>query len=88
MARSGLGKYQLFLRRALKKAGKPKPADELRKRTLNLIASHPDLREYYNSQTGKPPNSAAPSFGWSAAVFIELALMKNAQIKSQGTNII
>lgn len=51
-------------------------ARELREKTLNMIASQPGMREYYNSQSGEAPGSAAPIFGWSAAVFIELAIQE------------
>jgi hypothetical protein len=36
--------------------------------------SRPGIREYYDSETGQPPSAAAKTFGWTAAVFIDLAL--------------
>ncbi|MFQ5812229.1 MAG: hypothetical protein ACE5I2_03435 [Anaerolineae bacterium] len=30
--------------------------------------------EYYNSETGEPPTAAADAYGWTAAVFIDLAI--------------
>lgn len=62
---------------ALQKIGEDQLAIDLCNKTLNLIASHPDIREYYNSLNGEPPTTAAPTFGWSAAVFIDLLLTKN-----------
>ena len=66
-----------FFVEALEKIGECGLASELRERTLNMIASQPGMREYYNSQTGEPPASAAPIFGWSAATFIDLAIQAN-----------
>ncbi|MBE0671010.1 MAG: hypothetical protein IH588_10510 [Anaerolineales bacterium] len=66
-----------FFVEALQTIGEYQLANELREKTLNLIANQPGIREYYNSQTGEPPKSAAPIFGWSAAVFIELAIQEN-----------
>lgn len=63
-----------FLVEALQRIGERELAIALRDKTLNLIASQPDIREYYNSLTGEPPATAAPIFGWTAAVFIDLAL--------------
>jgi glycogen debranching enzyme len=68
-----------FFVEALQKIGEQQLANELCDKTLNLIASQADIREYYNSRTGEPPSSAAPIFGWSAAVFIDLALMEYAE---------
>jgi putative isomerase len=56
--------------------GESQLARELREKTLNMIASQAGMREYYNSQSGEAPGSAAPIFGWSAAVFIELAIQE------------
>jgi len=67
-----------FFVEALQKIGEQQLANELRDKTLSLIARQLDIREYYNSQTGEPPLSAAPIFGWSAAVFIDLAVMEYA----------
>jgi hypothetical protein len=35
---------------------------------------HRDLYEYYHPETGGRPPRAAPIFGWTSAVFIELAI--------------
>jgi glycogen debranching enzyme len=49
-------------------------AHELRNRTLELLAGQSDIYEYYNPLTGENPPRAAPIFGWSAAIFIDLAI--------------
>lgn len=69
-----------FFIEALQKVGEHQLAEELRHKILDMIASYPDIREYYNSQNGKPPTTAAPIFGWSASVFIDLVLMQKADI--------
>lgn len=58
----------------LKRSGFPDVARELRHRTLDLILRHPDIYEFYHPETGEPSPSAATMFGWSAALFIEMAL--------------
>jgi putative isomerase len=63
-----------FFIEALRQAGEHELARTLRDRTLELIMSHPGIYEYYNSQTGQPPTTAAETFGWTAAVFIDLAI--------------
>lgn len=74
-----------FFVEALQKIGEHQLAVELRDKTLHVIASQPGVREYYNSQTGEPPASAVPIFGWSAAVFIDLALQENLETHSKIT---
>ena len=59
---------------ALMRAGQADLARELRDKTLDLLLRHPDIWEYYDPETGNPPPKAAPIFGWSAAVFIDLAI--------------
>ncbi len=56
------------------KAGYPEIARELRKRTLELIGNQKDIYEYYNPKTGINPPKAAAIFGWTSAVFIDLAI--------------
>lgn len=60
----------------LLRCGRRDLARELCDRTLDLVASHPDIREYYNPETGRPGPRAAPAFGWSAALFIDLAVRR------------
>jgi putative isomerase len=49
-------------------------ARELRRRTLEMLARHQDIYEYYNPETGDNPPKAASIFGWSSAIFIDLAI--------------
>jgi glycogen debranching enzyme len=49
-------------------------AHQLQRKTLDLIMRHPTIYEYYNSLTGEAPETAADIFGWTAAVFIDLAI--------------
>jgi glycogen debranching enzyme len=58
----------------LSRSGYPEVARELRRRTLELIASQPDIYEYYHPYTGEKPPAAASVFGWSAAIYIDLAI--------------
>ncbi len=59
---------------ALMHIGQPDLADDLRWRTLDLLMQHKDFFEYYHPETGEHPIKAAPVFGWSSAVFIDLAI--------------
>jgi putative isomerase len=63
----------------LQRSGYMPVADELRQKTLALVASHDDVYEYYDPQTGSPPPQAASTFGWSAALYIDLAVQASAQ---------
>ena len=58
----------------LARAGYTEMAHELRRRTLELIASQDDIYEYYHPVSGENPPKAASLFGWSAAVYIDLAI--------------
>ncbi|CAG0942364.1 partial Glucosidase YgjK, partial [Anaerolineae bacterium] len=58
----------------LMRAGYPDLARELRAKTLELLMRHNDIYEYYNPDTGDPPPHAASVFGWSSAVFVDLAI--------------
>jgi putative isomerase len=63
-----------FMIEALHQVGEHQLADELTLKTLDMIKIHPGIYEYYNSQNGIPPLGAAEAFGWTAAVFIDLAI--------------
>lgn len=58
----------------LQRSGYPELARDLRCRTLDLICNCDDIYEYYHPQNGENPPLAASTFGWSAAVFIDLAI--------------
>ncbi|HJW90787.1 MAG TPA: trehalase family glycosidase [Anaerolineales bacterium] len=49
-------------------------ARDLRLRTLELIGQQDDVYEYYHPETGVNPPLAASVFGWSSAIFIDLAI--------------
>jgi putative isomerase len=59
---------------ALRQVGEDALARTLLEKTLNLVMSQPGIYEYYNSETGEPPATATDSYGWTAAVFIDLAI--------------
>lgn len=61
----------------LVRCGQHARARELCDRTLELVARNADIREYYNPETGTPGPRAAPGFGWSAALFIDLAVRRS-----------
>lgn len=58
----------------LERVGHVELARELRQRTLDLIMLHNDIYEYYHPETGIHPPKAAPVFGWTSAVFIDMAI--------------
>ncbi len=58
----------------LNRSGFPAIAAELRRRTLELVSRHADIYEYYHPETGANPPKAASTFGWSSALFIDLAI--------------
>ena len=55
---------------------------ELRHRTLELLAGQDDIYEYYNPLSGMNAPRAAPIFGWSAAIFIDLAIQATREAES------
>ncbi len=58
----------------LVRSGYPDLARTLRDKTLDLMLRHRDIYEYYNPETSEPPPNAASVFGWSSAVFVDLAI--------------
>jgi putative isomerase len=63
-----------FFIEALDQVGEHNLAEELRQKTLKMIMNQPSIYEYYNAETGRPPEKAVDTFGWTAAVFIDLAI--------------
>jgi glycogen debranching enzyme len=63
-----------FFIEALQMTGRHDLARTIREKTLDLISQHSSIYEYYNAETGEPPATAANIFGWSAAIFIDLAI--------------
>jgi glycogen debranching enzyme len=49
-------------------------ANQLRENTLKMIMGQAGICEYYDAETGIPPAKAMNPFGWSAALFIDLAI--------------
>ncbi len=63
-----------FFIEALNQIGEKDLACELREATLEMIMAHSDIYEFYNADTGAPPPKAVNVFGWTSAVFIDLAI--------------
>lgn len=61
----------------LQRAGYGDIARELRRRTLKMVNRAPDIFEFYHPEDASIPPKAAPLFGWSAALFIELAIQES-----------
>jgi glycogen debranching enzyme len=68
-----------LLMEGLARSGYAELAQELRRRTLELIASQDDIYEYYHPESGVNPPKAASLFGWSAAVYIDLAIQASQE---------
>jgi glycogen debranching enzyme len=68
-----------FFIEALQNIGRGDLASELREQTLELIYSQPGISEYYDSQTGIAPPKAIRAFGWTSAVYIELAIQASRE---------
>ena len=73
-----------FFIEALNKVGEHELARELRSKTLEIITGHNTVYEYYNAETGEAPDTAAVIFGWTAAVFIDLAIQASRQEEAEG----
>lgn len=58
-------------------------ARELRQQTLELLTNQNDFYEYYNPQSGEIPPKAAPIYGWSAALFIDLAIQATREAEER-----
>jgi hypothetical protein len=63
----------------LQRSGHLDVARELRSRTLAMIMGEDEIYEYYNPETGKHLPEAASAFGWSAALFIDLAIQASRE---------
>ncbi|MGW4472025.1 amylo-alpha-1,6-glucosidase [Nonomuraea sp. NPDC004354] len=57
----------------LRRSGHPGTARELRRRTLAMVRDGGGLYEYWNPLTGRRAGRATSGFGWSAALFLDLA---------------
>lgn len=72
-----------FFIEALRQLGEPALAEELLVKTLDLVNCREGIYEYYSSLTGEPPVTAAYTFGWTAAVFIDLAIQHTLSLKDE-----
>jgi glycogen debranching enzyme len=70
-----------FFIEALLKNGEIDLARDLRDQTLALIMRNPGIYEYYHAVTGKPGTNSASAYGWTAAVFIDLAIQASKEIQ-------
>jgi putative isomerase len=68
----------------LERSGFPEEAQELRRRTLEMVSLSDDIYEYYDPDTGEASPTAAGTFGWSAALFIDLALQDTSHGREHG----
>lgn len=75
-----------FFVEALRNMGKNDLAADLRERTLQLVMGQDDIYEYYNPETGVPPSRAANIFGWTSAVFIDLAIQASREADQKKEN--
>ncbi|MGW2158058.1 amylo-alpha-1,6-glucosidase [Nonomuraea sp. NPDC001699] len=57
----------------LRRSGRPDVADELAARTLAMVRDGGGLYEYWNPLTGRRAGRATTGFGWSSALFVDLA---------------
>jgi glycogen debranching enzyme len=64
---------------ALQRRGYPDLARELRRKSMELVMMHDDIYEYYDPFNGDRPPKAAPIFGWTSAVFIDMALQETQE---------
>jgi len=68
----------------LQRCGYAELARELRRRTLEMVMSQPDIAEYYNPHSGQSVAQAASIYGWSAALFIDLAIRASREESNNG----
>lgn len=73
-----------FFVEALNQVGEHDMANIIMHKTLDLVMKHRNIYEYYNSETGEVPSSAADIFGWTAAVFIDLAIKASQKDSESG----
>jgi putative isomerase len=68
-----------LLAEGLSRSGHASLGADLRSKTLGLLGGQDDIYEYYNSQTGLNAPKAASLFGWSAAVYIDMAIQASLE---------
>lgn len=67
-----------LLAEGLAVSGHPARARELAERTLQLVTHAGGPHEYFTPTTGRKARTATTAFGWSAALFIDLAVSVSA----------
>jgi glycogen debranching enzyme len=55
-------------------SGHPERARKLREQTVALVINGGGPHEYFNPRTGRKAPTATTAFGWSAALFVDLAV--------------
>ncbi|MFD6053637.1 amylo-alpha-1,6-glucosidase [Agromyces sp. NPDC060279] len=58
----------------LRRSERPELARELAERTVALVVHGGGPHEYFNPETGRKARTATTAFGWSAALFLDLAV--------------
>ncbi|GAT74500.1 hypothetical protein MHM582_3005 [Microbacterium sp. HM58-2] len=64
----------MLVAEGLEASGWPERARELREKTVALVIHGGGPHEYFNPRTGLKAERATTAFGWSAALFIDLAV--------------
>ncbi|MFE7196731.1 amylo-alpha-1,6-glucosidase [Microbacterium oxydans] len=64
----------MLVAEGLEASGYPERARELREKTVALVIHGGGPHEYFNPRTGFKAERATTAFGWSAALFIDLAV--------------
>jgi putative isomerase len=67
----------------LERIGRLREARRLRKKTLDLIMRNGDIYEYYHPETGRQCLRAASVFGWSSAVYVDLAIRASREDREE-----
>jgi len=66
----------------LERVGYTDLARTLRQRSLDMMLNGLDIFEYYHPETGECPPKAASIFGWSSALFIDMAIKETELLKT------
>ena len=72
-----------FFIEALHQIGENDLANQLREHTLEMIMGQRDIYEFYDSETGAAPPKAVNIFGWTAAVYIDLAIQASRESQDE-----
>lgn len=64
----------MLVAEGLEASGYPERARQLREQTVALVIHGGGPHEYFNPHTGQRARTATTAFGWSAALFIDLAV--------------